>query len=92
MRAALFLWVGRASYAYPPKRRGALTWAVGGQLGQSVENPNVASALLDQAAQGIATEATALRAINPQHVELADKVSERGAWRARGERAIAGHQ
>jgi hypothetical protein len=56
--------------------RGALAWAVGGQLIEPIENPNVAPALLDERAKRVATEPPALDA---QHVELADKIAKRGA-------------
>src|SRR6516164_3770184 len=64
--------------------RGALAGAVGGERVKPIDDRVVAPALVDQPAQCIAAGSGALRALDHEHIELADQIAERGAdtWHA----------
>ena len=54
--------------------RDALARAVGRQLLKPFDDRAVAAMLVNQAAQGVAAEPPALRAFDPDHVELTEQV------------------
>jgi hypothetical protein len=61
---------------------GALARAIGGERFQPRDDGAVAALLVNQPVQGIAALPPAFRALDPDHRQLAEQVSERGAERA----------